>query len=518
VTTSFSDVRPNTHCSTIHFQIVHVVSRWLSSDRASALDRVEHTMAFLFMPTFMAFATSTLGVISLAFTDFDFNTRFFLRPLLITMFVTYFFGCYWLPVFLTWFDFDFMKLGSNHRRLRESCGSPLSKLQGSESSDIPGSTSSELQQGSSDIETNSSIPVSVGDCMKNTIGEAENSLEFLPCYHVADCGGPGLGMSEEDLRGLQLDDNSLISAYNCIAESKTSRDLEEVEQKDSPTRLPLSPTKRDHPATYSSYYEPGMRLPPMKKQRSAPSVQSSQATVEVNNTEKHRVVKEVEPCHQSSELSRPDPGDRSLVDATTESADISTATEDVLPSQSITSNLEAYDDPSTQLEESLASPSSNAETSTREDVRPKTIDRCTSPEMIKDISLGPATTGGLFRTGASPSFFGPSLPALRQSHSVSPRKKLFPISHLKYKSRGSSSSGVDPPSKEALLNYREQVASRVGGYDLGHVLDGATIQTVSHNDPPRSNREIVRGETGEVLSVHAAIEDKNDGGTDTIKL
>lgn len=61
---------------------VHIVARWLRSDQESALDRVEQTMSFLMLPTFMSFVSSTVGVVCLAFTDFEFNTRFFFRPLI----------------------------------------------------------------------------------------------------------------------------------------------------------------------------------------------------------------------------------------------------------------------------------------------------------------------------------------------------------------------------------------------------------------------------------------------------
>ena len=61
---------------------VHIVARWLRSDRRLAVDRVEQTMSFLMLPTFMSFVSSTVGVICLAFTNFEFNTRFFFRPLI----------------------------------------------------------------------------------------------------------------------------------------------------------------------------------------------------------------------------------------------------------------------------------------------------------------------------------------------------------------------------------------------------------------------------------------------------
>jgi hypothetical protein len=92
---------------------VHIVARWLRADAelTTSLDRVEYTMSFLMLPTFMSFASSTIGVACLAGTDFEFNEVFFFRPLIIVMFVTYFYGCWWLPALLTLLDFDAVKLG-----------------------------------------------------------------------------------------------------------------------------------------------------------------------------------------------------------------------------------------------------------------------------------------------------------------------------------------------------------------------------------------------------------------------
>lgn len=92
---------------------VHIVARWLRADAGltTSLDRVEYTMSFLTLPTFMSFASSTIGVSCLAWTSFEFNEVFFFRPLIIVMFVTYFYGCWWLPALLTLLDFDAVKLG-----------------------------------------------------------------------------------------------------------------------------------------------------------------------------------------------------------------------------------------------------------------------------------------------------------------------------------------------------------------------------------------------------------------------
>jgi len=93
---------------------VHVVHRFLSAPYSikSAADRVEHTMEFLFLPLTLSFISSTIGVVCLAFTEFAFNERFFFRPLMVVMLVTYFFGTYFLPVVLRFLDVDFLKVGS----------------------------------------------------------------------------------------------------------------------------------------------------------------------------------------------------------------------------------------------------------------------------------------------------------------------------------------------------------------------------------------------------------------------
>eukprot|EP00978_Attheya_sp_CCMP212_P031743 scaffold121030_cov55-Attheya_sp.AAC.2 len=113
--TAFSDM---SYVLSVGFAVeysVHIIHRFLEAPQtiASAVDRVEYAMSFLFLPTFMSFVSSTIGVATLAFTEFQFNDIFFFRPLIIVMFVTYFIGVYFLPAFLCLFDFEFMKLGPN---------------------------------------------------------------------------------------------------------------------------------------------------------------------------------------------------------------------------------------------------------------------------------------------------------------------------------------------------------------------------------------------------------------------
>ena len=92
---------------------VHIVSRWMRADMSivSNVDRIDHTMSFLMLPTIMSFVSSTIGVICLSFTDFEFNDVFFFRPLIIVMFMSYWMGCWFLPVVLFYLDMDSVKMG-----------------------------------------------------------------------------------------------------------------------------------------------------------------------------------------------------------------------------------------------------------------------------------------------------------------------------------------------------------------------------------------------------------------------
>jgi len=79
----------------------------------SAFERVEHAMSFFCFAysIFMSFANSTIGVVCLAFTDL--RKHNFLFPTVITMIVTYDYGCWFLPVLLCGLNFDCLKLGKN---------------------------------------------------------------------------------------------------------------------------------------------------------------------------------------------------------------------------------------------------------------------------------------------------------------------------------------------------------------------------------------------------------------------
>jgi len=94
---------------------VHVIHRFMEAPNHpddNAMERVKYAMSFLTLPTFMAFVSSAIGVVCLAFTSFEFNDRYFFRPLITMVVVTYFLGCWFLPVFLTLLDsVDALKCG-----------------------------------------------------------------------------------------------------------------------------------------------------------------------------------------------------------------------------------------------------------------------------------------------------------------------------------------------------------------------------------------------------------------------
>ena len=90
-----------------------MVQRFLSAPSyiKSPTERVQYTMEFLFQPLTLSFLSSSAGIVCLSFTDFDFNERFFFRPLMVVMVVTYFIGAFFLPILLTKLDFEFLKVG-----------------------------------------------------------------------------------------------------------------------------------------------------------------------------------------------------------------------------------------------------------------------------------------------------------------------------------------------------------------------------------------------------------------------
>lgn len=94
---------------------VHIVHRYMKAPItcSSSIERVEFAMSFLTLPMFMAYVSSTVGVVCLAFTEFEFNSQYFFIPLFTVMQVTFFFGCQFLPVLLTFLDLEALKVGSS---------------------------------------------------------------------------------------------------------------------------------------------------------------------------------------------------------------------------------------------------------------------------------------------------------------------------------------------------------------------------------------------------------------------
>lgn len=149
---------------------VHIIARWLRADMShvTSLSRVDYTMSFLMLPTFMSFVSSTIGVVCLAFTEFEFNKTFFFKPLIIVMFTSYFFGCWFLPTLLIYLDFDAVKLGktagAKSQYLTSSIAGKLAK-------DL------ELEELSEGEEVNPSQSKNVGDAGEQTVnvsGEVEH--------------------------------------------------------------------------------------------------------------------------------------------------------------------------------------------------------------------------------------------------------------------------------------------------------------------------------------------------------
>lgn len=92
---------------------VHVIHRFLAAPIyiEEATKRVEYTMKFLTQPLTLSFLASVIGVACLAFTEIEFTERFFFRPLMCVMLVTYFVGAYFLPIVLTKLNFEFLRVG-----------------------------------------------------------------------------------------------------------------------------------------------------------------------------------------------------------------------------------------------------------------------------------------------------------------------------------------------------------------------------------------------------------------------
>merc|ERR1712216_1068106 len=83
---------------------VHVTHRFLEAPLGTAADRVHHAMEWLFAPTAMAFLTSALSVLMMAFSEFRFVRLYFFAPLACAVLTSYFFGAFALPSLLGCLD------------------------------------------------------------------------------------------------------------------------------------------------------------------------------------------------------------------------------------------------------------------------------------------------------------------------------------------------------------------------------------------------------------------------------
>jgi hypothetical protein len=80
---------------------VHVVHRFLEGpSEASAPDRVDYAMSWLFKPSLMAMITSAVGVLMMAFSEFQFIRMYFFSPLAFAVVISYFYGICMLPSLL----------------------------------------------------------------------------------------------------------------------------------------------------------------------------------------------------------------------------------------------------------------------------------------------------------------------------------------------------------------------------------------------------------------------------------
>jgi len=83
---------------------VHVVHRFIEAPAGRALERIDHAMAWLFSPSAMAFVTSAVSVLMMAFSEFRFVRLYFFAPLACAVIASYFFGAVALPSFMGSFE------------------------------------------------------------------------------------------------------------------------------------------------------------------------------------------------------------------------------------------------------------------------------------------------------------------------------------------------------------------------------------------------------------------------------
>merc|ERR1712093_744112 len=83
---------------------VHVVHRFLEAPFSTSTERVHYAMEWLFSPTVMAFLTSAVGVLMMAFSEFRFVRLYFFAPLACAALTSFFFGAFALPSLLSSMD------------------------------------------------------------------------------------------------------------------------------------------------------------------------------------------------------------------------------------------------------------------------------------------------------------------------------------------------------------------------------------------------------------------------------
>ncbi|CAB9518815.1 Protein patched homolog 1 [Seminavis robusta] len=420
---------------------VHIIDRWFRSDRDSALERVEQTMSFLMLPTFLSFGSSTLGVLCLAMTSFEFNTRFFFRPLIIVMFVTYFFGCWVLPSFLTILDFGFLKLAPPDSKIPKS-GSPLSKIQNVESSEAGASIVDKLEKGASDDFQTHATPQPTGvaaDCIRDSDTEAASSLEFLPCYDLADCAGKSKDNSKsEDYLPDLGEENSLLSELPPPLQAMSARHSRDPISMDTTTSyttsyssyssdppatpsLPTfempspapSPIARHSLDTVERTASPSSYASTMRSSSVTPSVDSSLMTIEVDNTLKnllHKRNDELPPKHrrgpspdklEARRSPREETGGRSLVDSILQASSLEvTTSNEELPPPSLANNLTPSE--SSGAFDGIESPSTSHDDKDKQPRPQSSLLDTVNTRQRNNVSVSPNSSGERVASALSP--------------------------------------------------------------------------------------------------------------------
>lgn len=405
------------------------------------------------------------------------------------MFVTYFFGCYWLPVFLTWFEFDFVKLGPKEMtstgKKVERCASPMSKMQESESSEIEETTEDFLNSvRGSDMEANVS---SMAACIPSvpTGGSNNGALEFLPCYAMPNCGTAG-GSFEETANAREASEASDSS------EAAEARDT--FEAVEPPQRTPLQTESVDHSSSADSADLASI----VTAQRSVISVASSQITMPVNNT---RTAKEQKLAGNGNRDSRVNAGSI-LVGSL--SAD-SHGTYDLSATSTESSNV--FDGVDTAPSRDVVGLSAGG---TLNQGFPKSEPLEVFPEHSAPTdAISPKSTGSIAQSSvASSQFFNTGHPPPHQTLS-SPRSAPFsisPIGGFKASNEDTvpATSTTMDTSRDSLLQNADFVGYHEGSYDFGDVSEASKAP----------HDEMITLESGEALSIPSA----DDSSANTRKM